>query len=303
MSVTHACDQRGGRWSLERLTLKHPRAIRQGMGGFDVASLDREPERSRTDPEEASGFVQIHPAFRCASIPIVTSDVVVSTERDHPFSSPAIPTPGEEPIPVQDIGQQIVRTNPRQHADRIDGVLRRVRGVLPASSSRQSQFRMHAAFPVNDQHDFGGVGRDIHDDFLNECPDEAFLQSDICVGIRPDGLEIRGQGFKRFSSGDHDVTATVHVLVDAVFDLVDTLQRLIPASFQFIRHEAIVRISRVVLFVRSASRVSRGFQLARPRVQDLVLLMGRRVTRHDRGLDRSGLHHPEQFLGDGVVDH
>jgi hypothetical protein len=113
VSVTHACDQRGGRWSLERLTLKHPRAVRQGMGSVDVASLDSEPERSRTDLEDASGFVQIHPAFRCASIPIVTSDVVVSAERDHSFSSPAIPTPGEEPISVQDVRQQIVRTNPR----------------------------------------------------------------------------------------------------------------------------------------------------------------------------------------------
>ena len=166
-SVMDPCDQGGGRWNLERLTLKHPRAIGQGMGGFDVAALDSEPERSRTDPEAASGFVQIHPAFRCASIPIVTSDVVVSAERDHSFSSPAIPTSGEEPIPIQDVGQQIVRTNPRQHADRIDDVLRRVRGVLPASSSRQSQFRMNAAFPVNDQHDFTRVGGDIHDDFLN----------------------------------------------------------------------------------------------------------------------------------------
>ena len=80
ISVPHASDERGRRWSLERLTLKHPRAIRQGMGGFDVASLDREPERSRTDPEDASGFVEIHPSFRGPSIPIVTRDLVVGTE-------------------------------------------------------------------------------------------------------------------------------------------------------------------------------------------------------------------------------
>jgi hypothetical protein len=123
IAVSHASDQRGGRWSFERLTLKHPRAIRQGMGGFDFASLDGQPERSRTDPEDASGFGEIHPSFRCPSIPIVTSDVVVGTERDHSFSSPAIPTPGEESIPIQYICQQFVRTNPRQHADRIDDVL------------------------------------------------------------------------------------------------------------------------------------------------------------------------------------
>ena len=100
ISVAHACDERGGRWSLEHLTLKHPRTIRQGMGGVDVASLDREPEGSRTDPEEASRFGESHPSVRSPSIPIVTRDLVVGAERDHSFSSPAVPAPGEEPIPV-----------------------------------------------------------------------------------------------------------------------------------------------------------------------------------------------------------
>jgi hypothetical protein len=80
ISVPHACDQRGGRWRLERLTLEHPRTIRQGMGGVDVASLDREPERSRTDLEDASGFVEIHPSFTGPPISIVTRDLVVSTK-------------------------------------------------------------------------------------------------------------------------------------------------------------------------------------------------------------------------------
>ena len=80
ITIAHACDERGGRWSLERLTLKHPRAIRQGMCGFDVPSLDREPERSRTDPEGTGGFVEIHPSFSGPSIPIVTRDLVVGAE-------------------------------------------------------------------------------------------------------------------------------------------------------------------------------------------------------------------------------
>jgi hypothetical protein len=50
------------------------------MGGFDVALLDREPERSRTDPEDASGFVEIQPSVRGPSIPIVTRDLVVGAE-------------------------------------------------------------------------------------------------------------------------------------------------------------------------------------------------------------------------------
>jgi len=118
------------------------------MGGVEVASLDREPERSRTDPEDASGFAEIHPSFRGPSILIVARDLVVGAERDHSFSCPAIPTSGEEPISVQDIRQQIVWTNPRQHADRLDDVLRRVCGVLPASAARQSVLSVGASHPV-----------------------------------------------------------------------------------------------------------------------------------------------------------
>ena len=80
ISVPHASDERGGARSLERLTVKHPRAIRQGMSGVDFASLDGQPERSGTDAEHMRGFCQIHPSFRGPSIAIVASDVVMGTE-------------------------------------------------------------------------------------------------------------------------------------------------------------------------------------------------------------------------------
>src|SRR5262249_40024091 len=149
ISVPDASDERGRRWHFERLTLKDPRAIRQGMGGFDFGSLDGQPERSWTDPKDAGGFVQIHPPVSDPSIAIVASDVVVAAERDHPFAGPPIATPREAPIPIQDMRQPIVGTNPGQDADRIDDVLRRVRRTLPASSARHSQFGMYRAFPVN----------------------------------------------------------------------------------------------------------------------------------------------------------
>jgi hypothetical protein len=234
ISAPHASDERRRRWSFERLTMKHPRAIRQGMSGFDFASLNGQPERSRTDPEDASAFVQIHPPFRGPSIAIVASDVVVAAERDHPFSRPPIATPGEEPIPIQYVREQIVRTNPCQHAYRLDDVLRRVRGTLPASSSRHAQFGMNRAFPVNDQNDFTGLGIAIDNDFVNECSNEPFLQSDIRVRIPPDRLEVRCQSLEFFSSGDDGLTAAVHVLIDALLDLADTLQGGIPASLQLV---------------------------------------------------------------------
>src|SRR5213082_4201068 len=61
---------------------------------------------------------------------------------------------------------------------------------------------MHAAFPVNDQDDLTGLGIGIDDDFVNECSNEAFLQSDIRVRISPDGLKVRSQILKFVSGWD-----------------------------------------------------------------------------------------------------
>jgi len=93
---------------------------------------------------------------------------------------------------------------------------------------------MHAAFPVNDQDDLTGLGIGIDDDFVNECSNEAFLQSDIRVRISPDGLKVRGQILKFVSGWDQGLTAAVRVLLDALLDFADTLQCGIPASLQLV---------------------------------------------------------------------
>jgi hypothetical protein len=234
ISVAHARNQRSGCGSFERRPLKDPRAIGQRVSGIDFAALDGQPKRSGTDAEDASGFGEIHPSFRGAAIAIVASDLMVGTERDHALSRPSIPAPGEEPIPIQDVRHEIVRTNPRQYAHGIDDVLRCVRGALSASSSRHSQFGVDAAFPVDDQNDLTGRGIGIDDDFVNECSNETFLHADVRVRIPPDGLKVRCQILEFFSGWDHGLTAAVHVLIDPLLDLVDTLQRAVPPSLQLV---------------------------------------------------------------------
>ena len=66
------------------------------------------------------------------------------------------------------------------------------------------------------------------------------------------------------------------------FDLVDTLQGLIPAPLQFVRHQAILRIGRIVLLLRPLRRIARRLQVARPRLQDVVLLTRRRLRSRPR---------------------
>ena len=132
-------------------------------------------------------------------------------ERDDPFSRPAIATPGEEPISSQYIGQQIVWTDPRQPAHRLDDVLRRLRAVLAASTSGQSQFGMDAALPVNDQDDFIGSRVDIDDDFMDQGSDEALLEANIRMRTMPDRLKVCGELLEVLSGRDDDQTLTLDV--------------------------------------------------------------------------------------------
>ena len=71
----------------------------------------------------------------------------------------------------------------------------------------------------------------------------------------PDGLKVRRQIFKFLPAWNDDLRLTLTVLIDLAFDLTDTLQRLIPASLQLVGDESIVRVGRVVLFLRSSGGV------------------------------------------------
>jgi hypothetical protein len=174
-AVAYARDERRGGRSFQRATLKDPRPVRQWMKRVDFAALDGKPQRSGTYPKDAGGFGQIHPSFRRTSIRIVAADVVVCAERDDWLSRPAIPAASEQAIAIQNVGEQIIWTDSRQHAHGLDDVPRCVRATVSPASPRQAQLGMHPALPMNDQDNFAGLGIDIDDDFVNECSDETFL--------------------------------------------------------------------------------------------------------------------------------
>src|SRR3989442_2442811 len=227
------------------------------MVRFDLASLDSDPEGSGTDAEGVSRLRQIHPSFCYASIAIVARDVMRRAERDHPFSRPAIATPGEEPISIQNVGQQIIGTDPRQPARRLDDVLRRLRTILTPATSRQSQLGMGATLPVNDQDDFTGSRIDIDDDFVDQGSDEAFLQPNISVRTIPDGLKVGGEILEVLSCRNDHLALTLDVLIDTAFDLANTLQRLVPAPLQLLVDQSIIRVGRIELLLCSPRGVPR----------------------------------------------
>ena len=151
------------------------------------------PKRSRTDPEDVS-------RLRSDSSILLTGGDrdrnkgcrASCGERPRALESSDCHA-GQEPISIQDVGQQIVGTDAGQSPHRLDDVRRRVRAILTPPASRQSQLRMDAAFPVNDENDFTGGRIGIDDDFVNEGANEAFLQPDIRVRTMPHRVQIRRQ--------------------------------------------------------------------------------------------------------------
>jgi len=66
-----------------------------------------------------------------------------------------------------------------QYPYSIDDFFRRMTTILAAPSPRQTQFRMNAAFPVDDQNNFTRFSIDVGDDFINQCPYNTFFQTDV----------------------------------------------------------------------------------------------------------------------------
>ena len=76
---------------------------------------------------------------------------MVRAKRRHAFPCPPIPASGQQAVAVERAGQQIIRTDAGEHANGLNHVFRRLGAILPATSSRDPQFGVHAAFPVNER--------------------------------------------------------------------------------------------------------------------------------------------------------
>lgn len=91
------------------------------------------------------------------------------------------------------------------------------------------------------------------------------------------------------------------MLLDLCFDLADALQGLIPASFELIRHQPILRIGSVVLLLRPPRAVPGSLQVALECRQDFVDLACLLFVGHDRCLNRCWLYHAPMDSVESVV--
>ena len=87
------------------------------MTRFDLARFGGEPKRLRCDAEQTRRLVQVKPWL----VPIrrrpEDRDLVMRPERGDPLTCPAIAVAGQQAVPVEDAGNQIIIGDENQLPD------------------------------------------------------------------------------------------------------------------------------------------------------------------------------------------
>ena len=185
----------------------------------------------------------------------------MTPQRSHPFLRPAIAAPGQQAISIECTGDHVIRTDSRQYSHGIDDLFRCVRAILPTTTPGQTQLRVHATLPVDDEIDFTRRWIHIHDNLMDQRSNNAFFQANISLRTIPHSLQFGCEILKLFPCGCRRFLLTMDVLLDSLFDLLNSLQGLIPAALQFVGYQTVLRIRRIILLLGTLRRIARHFQV------------------------------------------
>jgi len=183
--------------SVERGSTEDPRTFGERMQRLDLGALGGKAQRLGADAEVSGSLGQIEPRLDPVFGRTVRRDLVVRRQRGHAFARPAVAVARRQLVPVQQAGDQIIIRNKDQLPDGVNDVGRGT-VALATASARQTQFRMDAAHPVDEEHDLPGIGIDISDHLLDHGADDALLEPGVGGRGRPDRAQIVGQGRKRW---------------------------------------------------------------------------------------------------------
>src|SRR5215469_9673814 len=130
----------------QRTAVNDPGTVCQWMLGFDLSSFNGQPKRDAAHLHLMRSLGESEPAFGFATVVAIGGYAVMTAQRGHPFTGPAVSHPCDQPAAGQNAGNRFVRADAHQHAHRLHNLLRRVSSAVAASSARNAKLRMHAPF-------------------------------------------------------------------------------------------------------------------------------------------------------------
>jgi len=104
--------------------------------------------------------------------------------------------PSRQLVPVQQPGDQIIIRNEHELPNGVDDI-RSGTVALAAPSARQPQLCVSTAHPVDNEHDFPGIGIGVGDHLLNHGADDALFEPRVGGWGGPNRAQILGQRCER----------------------------------------------------------------------------------------------------------
>lgn len=271
------------------------------MNTLDVAGLGGESEGFCCNAEQARGVGQVEPGFDAVRSRAEHRDLVMRPERGDPFAGPSVSMAGQQAVSVEDSCNQIVGGDKDKLTYRRDDLGSGAVALAP-TPLRQAQLGMHAADPVDQKGDLGGVVVDVGDHFEDDGAHDAFLESGIGGRRRPDRSKGRAEGGGVHPGQGGRLGGGGAMRGDPGLDLAGACEGAVPPRLQFRRHKAVLRVGGVILPERAVGGVAGRFEIARERFANLIAATGGLRLSLGGGSDGARLDHPQQRFLDGVVD-
>src|ERR1051326_626229 len=130
---------------------------------------------------------------------------------------------------------------------------------------------MEPTLPVNHGDNLAGFRVNVDDDLFNQCPDDALLQSNVRLLALPGVSQSRQKTKKPIRPRPSRLHETLSMPANAVLELANLFESLIPSALQFVGNQTVLWISAIVLLLCSIGGVASCIQIPIQCVQDFVL--------------------------------
>ena len=233
----------------------HPRRTFAELLRWQDLFLDEAADRRFAHLEDGGRFLERHLAtFRPFTVPVGCNLPMVA-QRTNPRSCPTVPAARHLASAIEDSGNCRIRHLPRQDLDEFDHIRLGAPAVLPPTVLADAQRGMIVPGPPDDESE--RIVLDGHDDLLDQGPDDPLSGCRRRVRTMPGALDIGSERQKLCTLRDgHRGPRGRLEGISLLFETMRSEETLVPAMFEFGRHEPVVGVDRVVLPSRAGDFVA-----------------------------------------------
>src|SRR5262252_6086185 len=160
-----------------------------------------------------------------------------------------------------------------------------IRRVSPSADARDAQLSVTTAVPMDRHNRLVGRVIAVEHDFPDQDVGNPLLGSGVGARSVPGGRQVAGERYQRCSINLRAPRDSGIVPGDAVLEIGDTLQRCVPAGFEFARHQTLSRVDDLVATGGQGGFITCFLKLPAERLSDLIVGLHRLIGSLDRGFD------------------